>query len=44
MGLKDLIIKLGIFLGLCVEEKEKRQVMNKTFSTMEDFCKELFKK
>jgi len=41
--IKSILLKIGIFLGLLTIEKEKRQVMNKTFSSMEEFCKELFK-
>jgi len=41
--LKSILIKIGIFLGLITIEEEKREIRSRTFSSMEEFCKEIFK-
>lgn len=41
--IKSILLKVGIFFGLITIVKEKRIIHHKTFLTMDDFCKEIFK-
>lgn len=41
--IKSILLKIGVFLGLITIVKEKRIIHHRTFATMGDFCKELFK-
>lgn len=41
--IKSVLIKIGLFLRLITITREKRVIHYKTFETMDDFCKEMFR-